>query len=112
MTLSFMIRKKYLEEKVLEQEQKGTFIERREYTKFWRVRIGSTHAWRFGGEAVFLCGRHAWCADVIDIKIEYTPDEIKDVIHSKICYEIKCRFGTDELERLQMKFPVKTITKV
>jgi len=41
MTLSFMIKKKYLAEKVAEQEETGTFHERRAYTKFWRARIGS-----------------------------------------------------------------------
>ena len=41
MTLSIMIRKKYLAEKVAEQQETGVFYERRAYSKFWRVRIGS-----------------------------------------------------------------------
>lgn len=114
MTLSFMIRKKHLEEKVREQEKKGTFIERREYKSFWRSRIGSVYQWgpRLApnhADAVFLCGRHAWRADVLNVKIENTPKEIKDIISSKVCYAVECRFDIDELEWLQARFPDKVV---
>lgn len=45
MTLSSMIKRKYLAEKVIEQTKTGSFHERRAYPPFWRKRIGSTHAW-------------------------------------------------------------------
>lgn len=102
MTLSFMIRKKYLLAKVDEQEKTGTFIERRAYKPFWRSRIGSTHAWHLGGEAVFLCGRYAFIADIRNIAIKRTPDDIRDVVSSKVCYNIECRFLQSELEGLSV----------
>lgn len=109
MTLCLMIKNKYLEEKVREQEKEGTFIERRAYKRFWRSRIGSTHAWMRSGEAVFLCGRKAWRADIQRITIEATPDEIKDVVKTKICYKIECKFPEDEFEWLLVKFPSKMV---
>jgi hypothetical protein len=100
MTLSFMIQKKYLVEKVAEQEATGTFHERREYKPFWRTRIGSVHEWgHFFTRAVFLCGRHSFQADVMNITIEETPAEYADVA-GKICYNIECKFSSEELEGL------------
>ena len=92
MTLSFPIKKRYLAEKVAEQQQSGVFHERRAYTKFWRKRIGGTHQWRLGGKAVFLCGRDAFRATVRRIIIEPTPAGIEDVVQSKLCYCIECQF--------------------
>ena len=92
MTLSLMIKKKYLREKVREQEHTGSFHERREYKRFWRSRIGSTSAWRLGGDAVFLCGRHSFAAGVRNIKIADTPDAYT-VVAGQVCYDIECKFG-------------------
>ena len=103
MTLSFMIKKKYLLEKVVEQEDAGTFHERRACTKFWRKRIGSVHEWgHFFTHAVFLCGRYSIHADVMNITIEETPGGIDDVVKSKVCYDIECRFLQEELEGLSI----------
>lgn len=102
MTLSFTIKKKYLEEKLSEQEKTGTFHERREYKQFWRKRIGSVHQWNLGGEAVFLCGRISFIADVLNITIEKTRPNIKDVVKSEVCYNIECRFLYEELEGLSI----------
>ena len=101
MVLSFMIKKRYLIEKVAEQEETGTFHERRDYKQFWRKRIGSTHRWHLGGDAVFICGRHAFTADILNITIEETPDEYVDVA-GKMCYNIECKFLQEELEGLSM----------
>ena len=92
MTLSFMIKKKYLAEKVKEQRETGIFHERREYTPFWRKRIGSPAAWSIGGEAVFLCGCDTFRATVRRITIEPTPDGIEDVVPGALCYNIECQF--------------------
>ena len=109
MTLSFMIKKKYLVEKVKEQEETGMFHELRAYTKFWRKRIGSVDRWRlkssykFGrlnDEAVFLCGRHSFIADVLNITLDETPKGIDDVVKSKVCYNIECKFLQEEFDRL------------
>lgn len=54
MTLSFLIKKKYLAQKVAEQQATGVFFERRAYTKFWRARIGSASAWRLKIEDALL----------------------------------------------------------
>lgn len=102
MTLSFMIKKKYLAEKVAEQEKTDTFHVRREYKPFWRVRIGSTHAWHVGGTAVFLCGRYAFYADILKIIIEETPSGIVGVVPGKLCYNIECKFLSEELEGLSV----------
>lgn len=101
MTLSFMIKKKYLEEKVAEQKATGTFHERREYKQFWRSRIGSTHQWHLGGDAVFLCGRHAFGADILNIKIEKTQDKYVSVAGT-ICYVIECKFEECEIDKLRV----------
>ncbi len=111
MTLSFMIKKKYLEEKVREQERTGTFIERRAYKSFWRSRIGSIYQYGIRGalhrdDVVFLCGRRAWRAKILGISIERAPAEV-EVFIGKICYAIECQFDTDTLEWLQFEFPVK-----
>lgn len=111
MVLCFMIKKKYLEEKVREQEKEGTFIERRAYKPFWRSRIGSVHQWgprlrHNHAEAVFLCGRDSWSAEIIEITLSRTPEELKDVVGREVCYEIKCKFYSDELEWLQVKYPI------
>ena len=100
MTLSFMIMKKYLLEKVAEQEATGTFHERREYKPFWRTRIGSVHAWGDGDEAVFLCGRRAFMADILNITLDETPPGIKEVVPSDLCYNIECKFFPEELDGL------------
>ena len=92
MTLSFPIKKRYLAEKVKEQQETGVFHERRAYTKFWRKRIGSPTAWQRGGKAVFLCGRDTFRATVRRITIEPTPAGIEDVISTEICYSIECQF--------------------
>lgn len=102
MTLSFMIKKKYLAEKVKEQEETGTFHERRAYKPFWRTRIRSIHAWGNGGEAVFLCGKYAFMADILNITIDETPEGIEDVVPGKLCYDIECKFLQGELEALSM----------
>lgn len=97
-----MIKKRYLAEKVAEQEATGTFHERREYKPFWRKRIGSVNQLA-GGNAVFLCGRHAFTADILNITIGETPDEYADVA-GKICYNIECKFLQGELEGLSTFF--------
>lgn len=101
MTLSFVIQKKYLAEKIAEQEKTGTFHERREYKQFWRKRIGSTHQWHLGGAAVFLCGRHAFRADILNIKIEKTQDKYVAVAGT-ICYIITCKFKECEIDKLRV----------
>lgn len=110
MSLSLMIKKKYLAEKVAEQEATGTFHERREYKRFWRTRIGSVSRWklrsalkwgRLHDEAVFLCGRHAFSANILNIKIIETP-EAYTVVAGKICYDIECKFTQEELEGLSI----------
>ena len=109
MTLSFMIQKRYLAEKVAEQEETGTFHERRAYTKFWRSRIGSVSRWtlesplKSGGlfyDAVFLCGRYSFIADVLNITLDETPAGIEEVVPSDLCYNIECKFLQGELEGL------------
>jgi hypothetical protein len=100
MTLSFMIKKKYLAQKIEEQEETGIFHERRAYKPFWRTRIGSTHAWHLGGDAVFLCGRYAFMADIRNITIGETPPGIEDVVDGSLCYNIECKFLSSELEGL------------
>ena len=103
MTLCFMIKKKYLEEKVKEQEETGVFHERRAYKPYWRARIRSTHAWHLGGgAAVFLCGRYGFEADVLNVVIDETPSEMKDIIKDKFCYVINCRFLSMEFEALSL----------
>ena len=102
MTLSFMIKKKYLAQKVKEQEEIGTFHERREYKPFWRTRIGSAHTWGIGDTAVFLCGRYAFMADILNITLDDTPAGIEDVVPSDLCYNIECRFLQEELEGLSI----------
>ena len=92
MTLSPMIKKKYLAEKVAEQQKTGAFTERRAYNKFWRVRIGSPAAWNSGGRAMFLCGRDVFPAVVRRITTEPTPAGIEDVVTSELCYNIECEF--------------------
>jgi hypothetical protein len=92
MTLSLMIKKKYLAEKVAEQQKTGAFTERRAYNKFWRVRIGSTSAWNRGGRAVFLCGCDIFPAVIRRITIEPTPAGIEDAVSSELCYNIECEF--------------------
>lgn len=84
MTLSLMIKRKYLAEKLAEQEETGTFHERREYKSFWRNRIGATNAWKNNGGAVFLCGRYAFMADILNITIDETPPGIEDVVDTLI----------------------------
>jgi len=100
MTLCFLIRKKYLDEKLIEQEDTGTFHERRACSKFWRKRIGSVHAWGPGDDAVFLCGRHHFRADILGIEVGSTPSEITDVVDGEYCYVIECKFLQSSLERL------------
>ena len=102
MTLSFMIKKHYLAEKVAEQEDTGTFHERRAYTKFWRSRIRSINAWGTGDYATFLCGRFSFSAGIVKISIEKTPQGIDDVVPSDLCYNIECKFLQEELEGLAM----------
>ena len=100
MTLSFMIKKKCLAEKVEEQIKTGSFHERRAFKPFWRKRIGSTHQWHLGGDAVFICGRYAYYADILNITIEETPPGIDVVVPGKLCYNIECKFQHEELETL------------
>ena len=100
MTLSFMIKRKYLMQKVAEQTDTGSFHERRAYTPFWRKRIKSPWMWYFGGEAVFLCGRGAYRAVVLDVTITRTPAGLEDVITTPVCYDIECRFGSEEVQIL------------
>ena len=111
MTLCFMIKTKYLEEKVREQEKIGKFYERRAYKRFWRYRIGSTHSWSLGGNAVFLCGRNAWHADILNVVTEKTPNEIKDIVKTKACYVVECKFTEEEFKRLLVRFPSEPIEK-
>ena len=108
MTLSFMIKKKYLAEKVAEQEATGTFHERREYKQFWRARIGSVDRWKLkslsrsgreNDDAIFQYGRYAFAADIINIEINNTP-EAYTTVAGKVCYDITCKFPVDELEGL------------
>ena len=101
MTLSFMIKKKYLAEKAEEQKEIGVFHERRAYKPFWRKRIGSTHQWG-GDEAVFLCGRYSFRADVLNIVMGITPDGITDIVDGGSCYVIECRFLQSELDGLSL----------
>lgn len=106
MTLSFMIKKVYLAEKVAEQEATGTFHERREYKPFWRKRIGSPRTWKWnenvGDYAVFLCGRRTFIADVLNITLDETPPGIEEVVPSDLCYNIECKFLQEELEGLSI----------
>ncbi len=111
MTLSFMIKKCYLAEKIKEQDSTGTFHERRAYTKFWRTRIGSVSRWtlnsslKSGGlfaDAVFVCGRYAFYADIMNITLDETPPGIEEVVPSDLCYNIECKFLQEELEGLAM----------
>lgn len=109
MTLSFLIKRKYLAQKVEEQIATGVFHERREFKSFWRKRIGSVERWKlksslkFGrdnDDAVFLCGRYAYYADILNIRIDETPSGIEDVVPGKLCYTLECKFPSEELEML------------
>ena len=111
MTRSFMSKKKYLAEKVAEQEETGTFHERRAYTKFWRRRIGSVDRWklkssykfgRLNDEAVFVCGRYSFIAYILNITLDETPAGIAEVVLSDLCYNIECKFLPCELEGLEI----------
>ena len=104
-----MIKRRYLDKKAAEQEETGSFHEWREYKPFWRARIGSVDRWklkssckfgRLNDEALFLCGRHAWSADILNITIDETPEGIDDVVPSKLCYNIECKFLHDDFESL------------
>ena len=104
-----MIKKRYLAEKVAEQEATGTFHERREYKPFWRKRIGSVDRWklkssyksgRLNDEAVFLCGSYTFMADILNITLDETPAGIEEVVPGDICYNIECKFLQEELEGL------------
>ena len=101
MTLSFLIKEKYLDEKLIEQEKTGTFHERRSCSKFWRKRIGSVHAWGQGDDAVFLCGRHAFRADIISVTVGSTPSDITDVVDGAYCYVIECKFREGDIKDLE-----------
>ena len=111
MTLSFLIKKVHLAEKAKEQEATGTFHERRAYTKFWRTRIGSVSRWtlnsslKSGGlfyDAVFLCGRYSFIADILKITLDHTPEGIEEVVPSDLCYNIECKFLQEEIEGRSM----------
>ena len=102
MTLSFLIKEKYLDEKLIEQEKTGTFHERRSCSKFWRKRIGSVHAWGQGDDAVFLCGRHAFRADIISVTVGSTPSDITDVVDGEYCYVIECKFKECEIDEMSV----------
>jgi hypothetical protein len=104
-----MIKKRYLAEKVAEQEETGTFHERREYKPFWRKRIGSVDRWklkssykfgRLNDEAVFLCGSYTFRADILNITLDETPAGIEEVVPGDLCYNIECKFLQEELEGL------------
>ncbi len=107
MTLSFMIKKHYLAEKVAEQEAAGTFHERRAYKPFWRSRIRSINAWGPGDYATFLCGRFAFSAGIVKILVEMTPSGINDVVQGDVCYNIECKFLHEELEGLSLAMAQK-----
>ena len=100
--LSLMIKKRYLNEKLIEQEATGGFNERREYKPFWRTRIGSVHAWGDGDKAVFLCGRHAFRADIMGIALDETPVGIEEVVPGDLCYNIECKFLQEELAEVSI----------
>ena len=107
MTLSLMIKRKYLLEKVNEQVETGTFHERREFKSFWRTRIKSVSRWgprKGNGKnyAVFICGTHAYYANILNITIDETPSGIEDVVPGKLCYNIECKFPSEELESLSL----------
>ena len=102
MTLSLPIKKVHLAEKLKEQEETMTFHERRAYKPFWRTRIGSVHTWGIGDTAVFLCGRYAFYADILNIILDHTPEGIDDVVPSDLCYNIECKFLQEELEGLSI----------
>jgi hypothetical protein len=99
-----MIKKRYLAEKVAEQEETGTFHERRAYKPFWRSRIGAPGVWKNRGKAhaVFLCGRYAFCADVLEITLDKTPPGIEDVVPGDLCYNIECKFRECEIDELSV----------
>lgn len=101
MTLSLMIKKKYLLEKVEEQENTGTFTERRSYSRFWRARIKATGSWGPNDHAVFLCGRHAYPAEIIQIVIGAVPTKYRDVLVGDVCYCVICRFADDVIKAIQ-----------
>lgn len=102
MTLCFMIKKQYLRKKLGKQQRTGEFIERRTYKPYWRARIGSPLSWSKlrKSSAVFLCGRYAFYADVIDISLDSTLEGLDDVV-ATLCYNIKCRFSPEELKELE-----------
>ena len=97
-----MIKRRYLAQKLEEQDETGTFHERRAYKPFWRTRIGSTYKWRHGGDAVFLCGKYAFHADIINITLDQTPPGIGDVVGGSLCYNVECKFRQSELEGLSL----------
>ena len=101
MTLSFMIKKKYLVAKYIEQEATGTFHERRSRTPFWIKRMESLNGVLRGKDAMFLCGRHAFYADIKNIVIDETPPGIEDVVGGSLCYNIECKFSPEEFEVLK-----------
>ena len=106
MTLCLMIKKKYLIEKLEEQQRTGSFIERRAYKKYWRSRIGSTGVWSKlrKSKAVFLCGRHAFDADVRKISIKSTPTRLLAVLRRSTCYNITCKFTPEAIEELERNY--------
>ena len=102
MTLSFLIKKVHLADKLKEQERTDTFHERRAYKPFWRSRIRSINAWGPGDYATFLCGSFSFSAGIVKISVEKTPQGIDDVVPSDLCYNIECKFLQEELERLSI----------
>ena len=106
MTLCLMIKKKYLIEKLEEQQRTGSFIERRAYNKYWRSRIGYTGVWSKlrKSKAVFLCGRNVFGADVLKVELLKTAYGIGDVVTTDVCYDIQCKFTPEAIEELERNY--------
>lgn len=106
MTLCLMIKKKYIIEKLEEQQRTGSFIERRAYKKYWRSRIGSTGVWSKlrKSKAVFLCGRNVFGAEVLKVELAKTNTGIDGVVTTEVCYAIQCKFTPEAIEELERNY--------
>jgi len=109
MTLSFLIKTTHLADKVAEQRETGKFRERRTYNRYWRKRIGSANSKPRHNDAVFLCGRRGWIADVLSVSIDVTPNDVRDVVKSDVCYVIECKFPLEEFEWISISFPEQSV---
>lgn len=96
--ISTTIKRVHLEDKFLQQEEKGHFIERKPVNDYWRKRIEkhcNQEVLLKDGPITtlnLLCGRDSYKAVVLDIWIDETPKDLLPLLLVDICYNIKARF--------------------